>query len=279
MKIQDFVALVTGANRGLGLAFTRALLAGGARKIYAGGARSGIDHAPGCRADPARRHQAGRGCTRRAKALGDVTLVINNAGISRGSGFLGDDGLVAVRAEFETNFFGPLVVARAFAPILAKNGGGAIVNVLSALSWVSMPTSSTYCASKSAAWSLSNGLRHELRGQGTQVLALHVGFMDTDMVRHVTAPKSKPEDVVAPDAGRARGRQGRGSGRRCQPSHQAAPVGRARRLPGAAPRGRLSYSAHGPNGGMSFEGLSGKAGGRFSKNDLMPSCASAPAAR
>jgi len=196
MKIQDSVALVTGANRGLGLAFTRALVAAGARKVYAA-AR-----------DPASIKQAGVEAIRldvtkpeeiaaAAKALGDVTLVINNAGITRGSGFLGDDGLVAARAEFETNFFGPLVIARAFAPILAKNGGGAIINVLSALSWVSLPTSSTYSASKSAAWSLSNGLRHELRGQGTQVLSLHVGFMDTDMVRHLTAPKVKPEDVVA----------------------------------------------------------------------------------
>jgi short-subunit dehydrogenase len=137
-------------------------------------------------------------CARKARfaALGDVSLLVNNAGISRSSGFLGDDGLLAVRAELDTNFFGPLLMSRSFAPILAKNGG-AIVNVLSALAWVNMPTSSTYRASKSAAWSLSNGLRNELRGQKTQVLALHVGFMDTDMVRDVKAPKSKPEDVVA----------------------------------------------------------------------------------
>lgn len=195
MKIQDSVALVTGANRGLGLAFTQALQAAGARKIYAA-AR-----------DPASVRQPGVETVRldvtkpgdveaAARVLGDVTLVVNNAGIYRGSGFLGEHGLEATRAEFETNFFGPLIVARAFAAILAKNGGGAIVNVLSALSWVSFPTSSTYSASKAAAWSLSNGLRNELLGQGTQVLALHVGFMDTDMVRYVTGPKSKPEDVV-----------------------------------------------------------------------------------
>jgi NAD(P)-dependent dehydrogenase (short-subunit alcohol dehydrogenase family) len=196
MKIQDSVALVTGANRGLGLAFTQALLAGGARKVYAAArdpASITLAGVEPIRLDVTKPEEVAAA----AKALGDVTLVINNAGISRGSGFLGDDGLVAVRAEFETNFFGPLTVARAFAPTLGKNGGGAIVNVLSALSWVSMPTASTYCASKSAAWSLSNGLRHELRGQDTQVLSLHVGFMDTDMVRNVTAPKSKPEDVVA----------------------------------------------------------------------------------
>ena len=195
MKIQNSVALVTGANRGLGLAFTQALLAGGARKVYAA-AR-----------DPASVKQAGVVPVRldvtnaeqvaaTAAELGDVTLVINNAGIIRGSGFLGEKGVEAVRAELETNFFGPVNVSRAFAPILARNGGGAIVNVLSALSWVAFPSSSTYSASKAAAWAFSNGLRNELRGQGTQVLALHVGYMDTDMVRHVTAPKSKPEDVV-----------------------------------------------------------------------------------
>ena len=195
MKIKDSVALVTGANRGLGLAFTHALLGGGVRKVYAA-AR-----------DPASVKQAGVVPVRldvtnagevaaAAGELGDVTLVINNAGIIRGSGFLGENGVEAVRAELETNFFGPVNVSRAFAPILARNGGGAIVNVLSALSWVAFPSSSTYSASKAAAWSFSNGLRQELRGQGTQVLALHVGYMDTDMVRDVTAPKSKPEDVA-----------------------------------------------------------------------------------
>ena len=195
MKIQNSVALVTGANRGLGLAFTQALLAAGARKVYAA-AR-----------DPASVRQAGVVPVRLdvtnagevaavAGELGDVTLVINNAGIIRGSGFLGEKGVEAVRAELETNFFGPVHVSRAFAPILARNGGGAIVNVLSALSWVAFPSSSTYSASKAAAWSFSNGLRNELRGQGTQVLALHVGYMDTDMVRDVAAPKSKPDDVA-----------------------------------------------------------------------------------
>lgn len=196
MNIQNSVALVTGANRGLGLAFARGLLAGGARKVYAAARDPASVTLPGVEAikldvtKPEEIEAAGR-------ALGEVNLLVNNAGLLRGSGFLGDDGLLAMRAEFDTNFFGPLLMSRAFAPILAKNGGGAIVNVLSALSWVNMPTSSTYCASKSAAWSLSNGLRNELRGQNTQVRALHVGFMDTDMVRDVKAPKSKPGDVVA----------------------------------------------------------------------------------
>lgn len=195
MKIQDSVALVTGANRGLGLAFARALLAGGARKVYAAARDPASVKLSGVlpvRLDvtrPAEIDGAARG-------LSDVTLLVNNAGVLRGSGFLASGGVDALRSEMETNFFGPLLLSRAFAPILAGNGGGAIINVLSALSWVSLPTSSTYSASKAAAWSLSNGLRNELRGQGTQVLALHVGFMDTDMVRHVTAPKAHPDDVV-----------------------------------------------------------------------------------
>jgi NAD(P)-dependent dehydrogenase (short-subunit alcohol dehydrogenase family) len=195
MKLQDSVALVTGANRGLGLAFTQALLAAGARKVYAA-AR-----------DPASIRQAGVQAVKLdvtkpaevealARDLGDVTLLVNNAGIARGTAFLAPEGVEALRDELDTNFFGPLLLARAFAPILAKNGGGAIVNVLSALSWVTFPSNSTYSATKSAAWSLTNGLRNELGGQGTQLLGLHVGYMDTDMARHITAPKSKPEDVV-----------------------------------------------------------------------------------
>jgi NAD(P)-dependent dehydrogenase (short-subunit alcohol dehydrogenase family) len=195
VKIQNSVALVTGANRGLGLAFTQALLAGGAGKVYAAARDAASVRQAGVvpvRLDVTDPEQV----VAAAAGLGDVNLVINNAGIIRGSGFLGEKGVEAVRAELETNFFGPLHVSRAFAPILARNGGGAIVNVLSALSWVAFPSSSTYSASKAAAWAFSNGLRNELLGQGTQVLALHVGYMDTDMVRHVTAPKSKPEDVV-----------------------------------------------------------------------------------
>jgi NAD(P)-dependent dehydrogenase (short-subunit alcohol dehydrogenase family) len=195
MKIKDSVALVTGANRGLGLAFTKALLAGGARKVYAAARDPASVKQPGVqpvRLDVIQPEQVEAA----ARELGDVNLLINNAGIIRGSGFLTPDGLDATRAELETNFFGPLLTARAFAPILAKNGGGAIVNVLSVLSWVSLSTSSSYSASKAAAWSLSNGLRNELRGQGTEVLSLHVGFMDTDMVRNVAAPKAQPDDVV-----------------------------------------------------------------------------------
>src|SRR5439155_7481006 len=116
-----------------------------------------------------------------ARTCTEVSIVVNNAGILRQSASLAEDGIEAARAEMETNFFGSLRVARAFAPILRENGGGALVNVLSVLSFVSMPQGATYSASKSAAWSLTNALRIELRQQGTLVVAVHAGFIDTGM--------------------------------------------------------------------------------------------------
>ena len=195
MKISNSVAFVTGANRGLGLAFAKALLAGGARKVYAGARDPDSITLSGV--IPVRLDVSDAATiTAAAAAYGDVDLLINNAGIARGSAFLAPDAIEAARAEMETNYFGPLLMSRAFAPILARNGGGAIVNVLSALSWVNFPSSATYSASKSAAWSLTNGLRNELHGQGTQLLGLHVGYMDTDMAARIAAAKSRPEDVV-----------------------------------------------------------------------------------
>src|SRR5262245_42687265 len=130
MKVQNSIALVTGANRGLGLAFTRALLAGGARKVYAAARDASAIQLPGVEAVALDVTRDGD-ITAAAARLSDVDLVINNAGISRGSGLLGNDSLEALRAELETNAVGPLRVARAFAPALARNGGGAIINVLS----------------------------------------------------------------------------------------------------------------------------------------------------
>ena len=195
MNIKDSVVLVTGANRGMGLEFARALLARGARKVYAAARdRSSIRLAgvQPVRLDVTRPEEVAAA----ASELGDVTFVINNAGISRRDNFLSPSGVEAVRDELEVNFFGPLLVSRAFAPVLARNGGGAILNVLSALSWISLPRSSTYSASKAAAWSLTNGLRVELRAQKTQVVAMHVGFVETDMTAGLDVPKAKADDVV-----------------------------------------------------------------------------------
>jgi len=195
MDIRNAVVLVTGANRGLGLAFVNELLAAGVKKVYAA-ARDpstitvqGVERVKLDVTRPEDIAAAARRCS-------DVTLLINNAGVSRGSPFLAAGSAAAARSEFETNFFGPLAMSQAFAPVLAGNGGGAIVNVLSVLSWLNLSGAATYSASKSAAWSLTNGLRNELRGQGTQVLALHVAFMDTDMTKGIDAPKANPRDVV-----------------------------------------------------------------------------------
>jgi NAD(P)-dependent dehydrogenase (short-subunit alcohol dehydrogenase family) len=195
MKIEGSVALVTGANRGLGKAFVEGLLAAGARKVYAAARDPAAVTTPGARAlalDVTREDQIAAA----AAACGDLTLLINNAGVSIAQPLLTAPDLSAMRAEFETNVYGPLNLARAFAPVLKANGGGAIVNILSALSWLSFPQIGGYCASKSAAWSLTNSLRLLLRPQGTQVVGLHVGYMDTDMARHAQGPKTRPEEVV-----------------------------------------------------------------------------------
>lgn len=195
MDIKNAVVLVTGANRGLGLEFARQALARGARKVYAA-AR-----------DPARVSLAGveplkldvthpEDVAAAARQCGDVTLLINNAGITLTGGFLEAGSAESARTQLETNFFGPLRLSQAFAGILRGNGGGAILNVLSIASWINSPLLGTYGATKSAAWALTNGLRHELREQGTQVLGLHVGFVDTDLTRGFDVPKTAPDVVV-----------------------------------------------------------------------------------
>ena len=127
---------------------------------------------------------------------GDITLLINNAGIGTGTSVLADDAMDKMQREFDTNVLGPLAMSRAFAPVLGDNGGGAIVNVLSVLSWYAAPPSALYCAAKAASWSLTNSLRLELLAQRTQVVAVHVGFMDTDMTAGLKVPKSSPDDIA-----------------------------------------------------------------------------------
>jgi len=194
MKIRNSIALVTGANRGLGRAFVQALLDAGAKKIYAAARDPQSIKIPGV--EPLRVDVTSmRDVVAAANVATDVNLVINNAGIFRPTPLLGADD-ADLRAEMDTNYFGTLAMSRAFAPVLARNGGGALVNVLSALSWVNLPGTALYSASKAAGWSLTNALRDELRAQNTQVVALHVGYMDTDMTKDVQAPKSNPLDVA-----------------------------------------------------------------------------------
>jgi len=131
-----------------------------------------------------------------AALASDVTLVVNNAGIAQPGGFLAADSEALARRMFETNFFGVLNVSKAFAPVLKGNGGGALLNVLSIASWINGGELAAYSASKSAAWSLTNALRNELAPQKTQVLGLHMGYVDTDLTRGFEVPKASPEDIV-----------------------------------------------------------------------------------
>jgi NAD(P)-dependent dehydrogenase (short-subunit alcohol dehydrogenase family) len=195
MNIENAVVLITGANRGIGLAFARELLARGARKVYAAARDPATVTLPGVHAlqlDVTQPEQVAAAATRAA----DVTLVVNNAGIAQPGGFLGADSDAVARRIFETNFFGVLSVSKAFAPVLKANGGGALLNVLSVASWVNGGELAAYSASKSAAWSLTNALRHELAAQKTQVLGLHMAYVDTDLTRGFEVPKSSAEEIV-----------------------------------------------------------------------------------
>lgn len=195
MQLANATVLITGANRGLGLAFAREAIARGARKVYAAARDPSTVTLPGVTAiklDVTKPEDVAAA----ARDLGDVTIVINNAGIAATGGFLAEDTIAASQRHIETNVYGPIRLTQAFAPILAKNGGGAILNVLSIASWINGPLLGTYAMSKSAAWAMTNGTRIELAAQGTQVLGLHVGFIDTDLTNGFDVPKVAPADVA-----------------------------------------------------------------------------------
>lgn len=195
MKIENSTVLITGANRGIGLAFAKAFIARGARKVYAGARDPSKISLAGVR--PVQLDVTSAADVKAATQIAqDATIVVNNAGIARLGSFLIDDAETLLRSHLETNVLGVLRVSRAFAPILARNGGGALLNVASIASWISSPMLASYAVSKSALWSLSNGLRNDLRTQGTQVLTLHMGFVDTDLTKGIDMPKSSPEAIV-----------------------------------------------------------------------------------
>src|SRR5271167_1610700 len=197
MSVENSVAFVTGANRGLGLAFAKELLGRGVKKLYAGIRNpDGVD-LPGVIPvkfdvpDPAAVAAAALRC-------GDVTLLINNAGIGRvDASALARVVIDNAREIFETNFDGIIRASQACTPVLSANGGGAIVNVLSDVTWFAPPMLTAYAATKSAAWSFTNALRIDVRDKGIQVLALHVGFLDTDLTRGLDVKKSDPRVVAA----------------------------------------------------------------------------------
>lgn len=188
------VALVTGANRGLGRHLVAQLLERGAAKVYAA-VRSPIDaDLPGVvpvRLDVAEPRQIEAA----ASTASDVTLLINNAGISR-PGSLLRSPVSDLEVEMDTNYGSILRMVRAFAPALAAAGGGTIVNVLSAQSWFAYPGTNGYHASKAAAWALTNGFRLELADQGTRVVAVHAGAFDTDFSAGYDGPKEHPADIA-----------------------------------------------------------------------------------
>lgn len=194
MNTEPVTALVTGANRGLGRRFAAELVSRGA-KVYAGARRPEAIDLPGVIpiqldvTDP-------ESVRRAAEQAGDVTLLVNNAGVSTRATLL-DGDLDDIRLEMETHYFGTLNVIRAFAPVIERNGGGRILNVLSILSWVHPASSGAYSAAKAAAWALTDAAREQLAPRGIQVSALHVSYMDTDMVSYIPAEQKIDPGVVA----------------------------------------------------------------------------------
>jgi NAD(P)-dependent dehydrogenase (short-subunit alcohol dehydrogenase family) len=191
-------ALVTGANRGLGKAYVDELLHRGAARVYAAARNPDTVEVTDARVIPVRLdvtdpddvHAA-------ASSLAGVAVLINNAGAMLRAPLLAAPDLSAARSEMETNYFGTLSMCRAFAPVLAHHGGGALVNVLSVASWLASPFNGSYSASKSAEWALTNAIRTELRESGTLVVGVHAGWIDTDMAANVPETKISPSDVAA----------------------------------------------------------------------------------
>ena len=193
MDIAGSTAFVTGANRGLGRHLAQELLARGA-SVYAGARHPDAVDLPGAKVVEIDITDAGS-VAAASEIARNVTLLINNAGSYTGAGLLNDE-LDRIRLEMDTHYFGTLSVVRSFAPKIAANGGGSILNILSALSWVSFPSVGAYCAAKAAEWSLTNALRVELAEEHVRVASLHVGYMDTDMAATVDAPKANPTDIA-----------------------------------------------------------------------------------
>jgi NAD(P)-dependent dehydrogenase (short-subunit alcohol dehydrogenase family) len=197
-RIEGVVALVTGANRGLGRALTEALLARGVRKVYAAARTPATLGTPrDARLVPLTLDVTDAEQIRTAvAAVSDVALVINNAGVVLNAEIAGATVIERARQEMDVNYFGALRLLQGLAPILAKNGGGAIVNIGSAAGLSNVPLFPTYSASKAALHSLTQAARVLLGAQGTSVFGVYPGPVDTDMVRELAMPKASPRDVA-----------------------------------------------------------------------------------
>nr|WP_221375718.1 SDR family oxidoreductase [Actinoplanes polyasparticus] len=191
--IKDSVVLVTGGSRGIGKALVDELFRRGAAKVYATARDPRTVTHPD--AVPLKLEVTDEASVADVAARAtDVTILINNAGAAAGASYLGSP-LDEVRRDLETNFYGPLLVTRAFVPVIERNGGGHLLNVHSALSWLA--DGGPYSASKAALWSQTNSLRVQLRPRGIVVTGLHVAYVDTDMTAKIDAPKSAAVDVAA----------------------------------------------------------------------------------
>src|SRR6266498_2917223 len=199
-SLKGAVALVTGANRGIGAAFVSGLLEAGAQRVYAAArdpqALTALAQSD-ARVVPIAFDITDDVSVQEAAArLVDVDLVVNNAGVLLGARLIAAADLSAARQEMEVNYFGLLRMCRAFAPILAANGGGTLINVLSILARVASPAVGSYSASKASALSLTQAVRAELQAQDTRVIGVLPGFVDTAMAAGVSAPKIQPSEVV-----------------------------------------------------------------------------------
>src|SRR6266853_6072182 len=197
-RIEGAVALVTGANRGIGRALTEALLSRGARKVYATARNPEAlralrdERLVSLRLDVTDVDQIRAA----GEAASDVELVFNNAGVALARGIVDSTVLDQARREMEVNYFGPLQLLQRLAPTLARNGGGAVVNIGSAAGLTNLPFVPTYSASKAALHSLTQGARMLLAAQGTSVFGAYLGPIDTDMSRALAFPKTSPRDVA-----------------------------------------------------------------------------------
>ena len=201
MQIKGSIALVTGTNRGVGRTTVKVLMEQGAAKVYAT-ARDASKIADLAAAYPGKVEALALDITKpdqvsavaaRAK---DVNLLINNAGVNKMKGFIAADSIDHARAEMDANYFGTLAMCRTFAPVLKANGGGAIINVISIVGRVTIPMLGSYCASKWALFSLTQGVRAELAKQGTLVVSVNPGAIDTDMAKGMDMAKLEPADVA-----------------------------------------------------------------------------------
>jgi NAD(P)-dependent dehydrogenase (short-subunit alcohol dehydrogenase family) len=196
MDIRGKIALVTGANRGLGRAFAEALLEAGVAKVYAGARDSSTVIDP--RVTPIHVDvTSSRDIAAAATTCTDIEILINNAGAMLATPVLAENSEDALRREMEVNVFGMLAMSKAFAPVLARNGGGVLVNMLSVVSWYVYPFNSTYCATKHAALAVTDGLRIQLKAQGTIVIGVYAGLIDTEMGAALSSgPKTSPRQVA-----------------------------------------------------------------------------------